>query len=125
MLKQVNRVSNDLREQPTEFKEGGRNAICVGVVGINFAPQYQAFEKRRTTITDGREYKHPVDEASVAEQRLVARVEPAYDELLVLRFSATNMEPFHFEWVNRRGTELDYSAALLRISRLYNDRFPQ
>jgi hypothetical protein len=42
---------------------------------------------------------------------------------LILRYRATNAAPYPFEWVNREATELDYGAALTRISREYDKRF--
>jgi hypothetical protein len=37
MIKQIDRVINDLRNQVNQFKHGGGNPICVAVVGINQA----------------------------------------------------------------------------------------
>ena len=38
MIKQIDRVENDLNNQIRQFKRGAGNPICVGVVGINHAP---------------------------------------------------------------------------------------
>jgi hypothetical protein len=35
MIKQIDRVINDLRNQVVQFKRGGGNPICVAVIGIN------------------------------------------------------------------------------------------
>jgi hypothetical protein len=48
---------------------------------------------------------------------------PHFDEFLVLRFRATNAPAFPFEWVNYKDTQLDYAAALARVSREYQQRF--
>src|SRR5579864_4494574 len=40
MIKQVDRVIGDLVRQTEEFKKRGGHPICVGIVGVNFAPQY-------------------------------------------------------------------------------------
>jgi hypothetical protein len=48
---------------------------------------------------------------------------PAFDEFLLLRFRATNVEPFPFEWVDESATSKEYSAVLVRVSREYDRRF--
>jgi hypothetical protein len=48
---------------------------------------------------------------------------PDFDELLILRFRATNLEPFPFEWVNADATRQDYGAFLVRMSRHFDQRF--
>jgi hypothetical protein len=64
MIKQIDRVINDLVNQVSQFKRGGGNPICVAFVGINFAEQYVSFEGRKRWPTDGRKYKHPIQEAA-------------------------------------------------------------
>jgi hypothetical protein len=123
MIKQIDRVINDLTNQVTQFKRGGGNPICVAFVGINFAEQYVSFEGRKRWPTDGKKYKHPIQEAAQAEQRLNERARPAFDEFQILRFRATNAKPFPFEWVNLSNTELEYSSVLTRVSREYDRRF--
>lgn len=54
MIKQIDRVINDLVNQVTQFKRGGGNPICVAFVGINFAAQYVSFEGRKRWPTDGK-----------------------------------------------------------------------
>ena len=63
------------------------------------------------------------EEAKEAEARLVAQAKGFYDEFLIFRFRATNVEPFPFESVNFEQTWLNYGAALVRISREYDQRF--
>jgi len=58
-----------------------------------------------------------------AEQRLIAEASPSFDEFLVLRFVATNEDPYPFSWVNFAQLEMEYSAILTRVSREYDKRF--
>ena len=67
--------------------------ICIAVVGVNHAPGYTSFEGTRSFPTDGTaRYKHPSQEAAEAIRRLMADARPAFDEFLILRFSASNVE---------------------------------
>jgi len=95
----------------------------VGIVGINSSPVTTSYEGDRAFATDGRRYKHPLQEAAEAEARLVAQAKPSFDEFLILRYRATNAEPYPFEWVDLQATELDYGAILTRIAREYDRRF--
>lgn len=123
MLKQIDRVITDLQKQVEHFRRGAGNPICVAVIGINHAAQYTSYEGDRIYPTDGRRYAHPSDEASDAEQRIRGEVGPHYDETVILRFRASNVAPYPFAWVNHANTQLDYGAALIRISREYDARF--
>lgn len=123
MIKQIDRVIGDLVRQVEEFRKAGRNPICVGFVGVNYAESYTSYEGERPWPTDGRKYKHPVQEASAAEARLREKALPSFDEFLFLRFRASNVLPFPFEWVNYEQTAKEYAALLLRVSRLYDERF--
>ncbi|MGZ5005182.1 MAG: hypothetical protein ACXWFY_05920 [Chthoniobacterales bacterium] len=123
MIKQIDRVITDLTNQATQFKRGGGNPICVAFIGINFAEQYVSFEARKRWPTDGKKYKHPIQEAAQAEQRLNDRARPAFDEFQILRFRATNAKPFPFDWVELERTEMGYSSVLTRVSREYDRRF--
>ncbi|MGI8435698.1 MAG: hypothetical protein ACR2NX_02165 [Chthoniobacterales bacterium] len=123
MIKQIDRVISDLTNQVTQFKRGGGNPICVAFVGINFAEQYVSVEKRKRWPTDGKKYKHPIQEAAQAEQRLREKALSAFDEFQVLRFRATNAKPFPFEWADLSNTEMEYSSVLTRVSREYDRRF--
>jgi hypothetical protein len=55
---------------------------------------------------------------------LTERAARHFDEFIVLRFRASNELPFSFEWMDQRQTMLDYGAALTRIARKYEARFP-
>jgi hypothetical protein len=123
MIKQIDRVINDLRNQVTQFRQQGGNPLCLGLVGVNFADHCTSYEGRRRFSTDGRKHKHPVQEASEAEQRLVQLAAPSFDDFLILRFRATNEKPYPFGWVDEERTRLEYSALLTRVAREYDRRF--
>jgi hypothetical protein len=134
MIKQIDRVINDLVGQVAQFRQGLGNPICVGIVGINQAPVCTSYEGKvtcpscglefaRAQATNGRNHPHPSQEAPEAERRLTERARPAFGEFLILRYRATNVEPYPFEWVNQRETELDYGAILVRVSAEYDARF--
>lgn len=123
MIKQIDRVMNDLRGQVTHFRRGGGNPICIGIVGINHADRYVSYEGKRSFKTTGRGgFPHPIQEADHAATRL-AEAGSAFDEFLVLQFRATNERPYPFEWVDIEATKSDYGAVLVRVSRKYEERF--
>lgn len=123
MRKQLDRVCTDLLNQVSEFRKHGGNPICVGIVGINRADFCVSYEGTRRFRTDGKKHHHPIHEAERVEHDLVARVQPRFDELVILRYMATNFRPFPFAWVNQAETEKLYASALVRISREYESRF--
>jgi hypothetical protein len=123
MIKQIDRVISDLLNQATQFRRGGGNPICVAFVGINFAERYVSFEGKKRWPTDGKKYKHPIQEGAQAEQRLKEKAQSTFDEFQILRFRATNTTPFPFEWVDLGTTEMEYSSVLTRVSREYDRRF--
>lgn len=123
MIKQIDRVINDLRNQAVQFQKSEQRAFCVAVVGINQAQSYVSFEGRRSFPTTGKGgYLHPIQEAADAEHRLLESASPSYNEFLVLKFRATNKRPFPFEWVDFDETRLNYAAALARISSAFQQR---
>ena len=111
MIKQIDRVTGDLVKQVQQFQRGAGNPICVGIVGINQAQVCRGYEADRAFTTDGKKHKHPYQEAAAAEARLAADAKPHFDEFLFLRYRATNIEPYRFEWVDYRATELDYGRS--------------
>jgi hypothetical protein len=124
MIKQIDRVINDLRNQVAQFKRGGGHPICVAVIGINQAESTIGYEGSRSFPTTGKQgFLHPFQEAGEAERRLRSEAAQDFDEFIVLRFKATNAPPYSFEWVNYNETRLDYAAALSRISARYQQRF--
>ena len=122
MIKQIDRVISDLKGQVQQFRSHGGNPICVGIVGVNRAPYCTSHEGTRSFRTDGKRYKHPADEAEEAVERLQKLAAPHFDEFLILPFAGTNEPPYRFDWFNEKATRADYGAALVRISRLYEDR---
>ena len=122
MIKQIDRVASDLRGQAEHFRSRGGNPICVGVVGINHADHCTGYEGTRSFPTDGRTHKHPIQEAAAAEARLLQHAASAFDEFIILRFNATNEPPFPFAFVNPKATQMDYGAALARVSQRYEAR---
>lgn len=124
MIKQIDRVINDLRNQVVEFRRSGSHPICVAIVGVNHAERVVGYEGDRLVPTTGRGgFLHPAQEAIEAERRLKGKAAADFDEFLIFRFKATNEEPYPFEWVNPQETRLDYAAALARIGSKYEQRF--
>lgn len=124
MIKQIDRVINDLKNQVVQFKRGGGRPICIAVIGINQAESTVGYEGDRAFPTTGKQgFLHPFQEAVEAERRLRAAAAPEFDEFLILRFKATNAPPYPFEWVSYDETRLDYAAALSRISARYQQWF--
>ncbi len=122
MIKQIDRVKNDLLNQSRQFRRSEGRAIVAAVVGINHAPTYVSFEGTREFPTNGGVYKHPVQEATAAT-RHIEELRDSFDELLILPFRATNVAPFPFEWVDANRTRQDYGSFLVRLSRDYEQRF--
>ena len=123
MIKQIDRVIGDLVRQTEEFQRRGGSPICVGIVGVNFSEVYTSYEGERAFLTDGRKYKHPIQEAREAISRLQQRAQPTFDEFLVVEFIATNTPPYPFSWVDEQKIVLEFSALLTRVSREYDRRF--
>lgn len=137
MIKQIDRVMTDMRNQVIQFGKGtGSNPITVAIVGINHADYtvgYEGDRIYRTGISETtdpvtgkkkrKNDKHPIDEAYKAIERLSVGVKQHYDELILLRYKATNESPFKFEWVDAKAMQLDYATSLVKISREYEHRF--
>jgi hypothetical protein len=123
MIKQIDRVINDLRNQVVQFQKGGGHPFCIAIIGINHADHYVSFEGERSWPTTGISgYLHPIQEAAEAERRLIEYAAPAYNEFLILQYKATNEAPFPFEWVNYNETRLNYAAVLTRISSAFQQK---
>ena len=124
MIKQIDRVINDLRNQSMEFKRGSGYPITVGIVGINQAESCVGYEGERQYPTTGRAgFQHPFQEANEAQRRLELEAKPHFDEFLFVPFKATNVSPFSFEWVDLKSLRLDYGAILARVSSEYERPF--
>lgn len=126
MIKQIDRVTGDLRKQAGQFRGVTPDAISLGVVGVNVAETYRSYEGDRTYDKPGATGPAPASEAAEAIRRLrdgATGAAGAYDELLVLEFAAPNRDPFAFRWASAQRAADDYAAALQRISRLYQKRF--
>jgi hypothetical protein len=117
MIRQIDRVVNDLRGQVAQFKSKHGQPITIGIVGVNRANQYVSYEGEKEWPTTGvGRHKHPYQEADETEDRLLTLAAPHFDEFLILRFTATNSPPFPFNWVDPHKTNLDYGAVLARVS---------
>ncbi len=92
-------------------------------MAINQADRYVSYEGKNNFPTNGKDMKHPIQEAAEAERRLVEKVKPEFDEFIILRFKAWNDPPYNFQWVDQKQTEMDYGAVLTRIIRKYESRF--
>jgi hypothetical protein len=119
MVAQVDRVMTDLENQAEVFRSLNSRGIRVAIVGVNHADSYTGYEGKRV---------HPARFAPSREsaeiiRRLEQRVRSRFDELIVLRFRATNSAPFGFEWVNETETRDLYASALVRLSAEYEARF--
>lgn len=119
LIAQVDRVINDLSKQATVFKARNPDAIAVGIVAVNFAPAYTGHEGDRQYAAK----KPPGREADDFARRIERAVGPHFDELLILRFQATNNPPYDFAWVNPTETEHLYGSVLVRVSAEYERRF--
>lgn len=124
MIKQIDRVINDLRNQVVQFRRGGGHPICIAIIGVNEAESTVSYEGDRPFPTTGKDgFLHPSQEAPEAARRLRALAAPDFDEFLILPFKATNAAPWPFDWADYKETRLDYAATLSRISARYQQRF--
>jgi hypothetical protein len=118
MLKQIDRVITDMRNQVSEFRKHHGTPITIGIAGINCERYTVSYEgpgrSYKTTGKGG--FAHPYQEADEAENRLRTLAAPHFDEFLVLRYKATNDSPFPFSWDNPQKTNQEYGAVLTRVS---------
>jgi hypothetical protein len=119
MIAQVDRVLTGLGDQATTLTSQNKAAIRVAIVGVNHAGEYTGWEGDRPFPAKAA----PSREAVEIIRRVETRIRPLYDELLILRFSATNRPPYNFSWVNPTQTLHEYNAILLRVSDEYEARF--
>ncbi len=124
MIKQIDRVINDLTTQVRHFRQSNPTAITIGLVGVNHAAAYTSFEGRRRFTTTGKSgHPHPAQEAPEAIKRLRTLAQPDFDHFLVLPFLATNQPPYPFAWTDADQVRREYAAMLVRVSRDYDARF--
>ncbi len=121
-LKQIDRVLNDLTGSASSLKEKSRNAITVGFAAVNYSERWTGIEGTRSFPVE-RKPLRALTESDETSRRLLEIARPCFDEFVLLRFKATNREPYPFSWLDERGTRADYGAALIRISNLYEQRF--
>lgn len=119
MIAQIDRVLGNLEDQARVLTTQSRDSIRVAIVGVNHAPGYTGWEGKRSFDADD----PPAREAADAIHRVIARIAPLYDELLILPYSATNRPPYQFAWMNAARTLQEYNAILLRVSGEYQRRF--
>ena len=127
MIKQIDRVIGDLRKQARQFERVTPEAISVAIVGVNHAETYRSYEgPDRYYDKPGPTGVAPAAEADDAAARLLDGTHgaaSAYDEFVVVHFSAENKGSFPFEWPRYSETANAYAAALQRASRAYDQRF--
>ena len=116
MIKQIDRVINDLKGQVAQFKSRHGKPITIGIVGINHALQYISYEGDRNIRRPALAAFCTPFRKRPRRGRLFSPAAPSYDEFLILRFIATDQAPFTFSWVNAHKTNLDYGAVLARVS---------
>lgn len=121
-LKQIDRVLTDLTGSASSLKEKSQSAITVGFAAVNYSERWTGIEGTRSFPVE-RKPQRAAQESDETSRRLIEIARPAFDEFVLLRFKATNQEPFPFSWIDERGTAADYGAALVRISNLYEQRF--
>jgi len=105
MIKQIDRVINDLTNQAVQFKNRNASAITIAIVGVNHASQYCSYEGERIFVAEG--VRSPAAEAPKAIERLDAGARHHYDEFITL--SSAQPIRLHFLFL---GT----TSARLRIS---------
>lgn len=124
MAKQYDRVVSVAKGQAVHFKEKSDRAITVGFIGVNHATSYLSFEGDRSYLTGpSTKTPHPSQEAAGTVARLRIDAAPHFDELLILRFLATNQPPYPFGWVDTPQTLAEYGALIARVGALYEQRF--
>jgi len=96
MIKQIDRVTNNLRNQVAQFRRGGGNPICVAIVGVNHAARCVSYEGDRAFPTTGASgFLHPYREAPGAEARLSREAAPLFDEFLPLQLKRRTNHHIH------------------------------
>lgn len=118
MIAQVDRVMNDLVGQAKTFKGHNRRAISVGIVGVNFADEYTGYEGERSF-----DARTPPGREGAEIVRRFETIKSEFDELLILKYRATNRPPYSFSWVSPTDVRQEYRSILVRVSDEYEARF--
>jgi hypothetical protein len=124
--RQFNRVASDLTDQIAHFnsRNSSHRAITIALIAVNEADAYCSYEGERPTPTTGRgKTKHPAQEAPRTLLRIAGEIRPKFDETIVLRYRATNVEPYPFEWTELDMTRRRYSDVLTNLCVAYEARF--
>lgn len=121
-LKQIDRVITDLTGSASSLREKSASAITVGFAAVNYSEQWTGVEGTRS-FPVSRKPARALQESEETSRRLLHLAAPAFDEFLLLKFTATNQDLFPFTWVNPLGTAADYGAPLVRVADLYQKRF--
>lgn len=116
--KQIDRVISDLDNFARRMNSLSRKSINVAIIGVNQESDYVGYEGERAFKHRLREQEPDAVVAKLKDQ-LLGR----YDELVLLRFKATNQPPYPFAWVDPHRIELEYGAALTRVGERYQERF--
>lgn len=122
-LKQIDRVLQDLTGSAVSLKEQSTSAITVGFAAVNYSERWTGMEGTRSFPVE-RTPRRAVEASDETSRRLLQLAKPAFDEFVLLKFQATNQEPFPFSWLNAAGIAADYGAVLVRLGALYEKRFP-
>ncbi len=129
MIKQINDRIAGLQGQAEYFSRGRDqrrrgNPITVAVIGLNCAKYTIGYEGSRSYRTDGTgDQPHPSQEVDEVARRLDAEVRPHFDEMIVLRYKATNDAPYAFQSADENETRAGYGASLVRIALEFDSRF--
>ena len=123
MNKQVNRVINDFGNRQAKLKKAYPDVIFIGAVGVNFASAYVSYEGARTYHTNGKERRHPSQEATSVKNKLLDGLSDVLDELLIICFTAENVSPYNFDFLGLDRTEEELAGIIARTARDHEKRF--
>jgi hypothetical protein len=120
-IRQIGRVISDIKDQGRQFKDRASHVvpITIAIAAVNEASAYASYEGERITTTGSGRTKHPSQEAAETRKRLGEQLQNTVDQLIVLRYAATNMPPYPFEWVDLPNLERAYSNLLTWVANEY------
>lgn len=119
MARQFDRVMTGILDQHAVFKRVSDDCITVVMIAVNHAVEYESYEGSRVFNSS------PVDEAAKTIRRFAHELTSVnlYDEVLLVPFAASNIDPFPFAWPNWQATYAAYNASLVRLGNAYESRF--